>query len=175
MTGISSASEDVPNFVSYVNAFMREKTGPQAAWSSFALNKNVATDVHCDHHNLPGSPSYTITFGDFTGGGIWIHDENVEEHKRVMRRDPNGNELKGYVVSTQGTVHQFDGRKKHATEAWTGDRWCLTCFVTRGFRNFKADDKDRLRALRFPLRQRPDVQGRATGGSYGGQPSAWLP
>ena len=102
MTGISSASGDVPNFVSYVNAFMREKTGPQAAWSSFALNKNVATDVHCDHHNLPGSPSYTITFGDFTGGGIWIHDENVEEHKRVMRRDPNGNELKGYVVSTQG-------------------------------------------------------------------------
>ena len=52
----------------------------------------------------------------------------------------------------RGTVHQFDGRKKHATEAWTGDRWCLTCFVTRGFRNLKADDKDRLRALRFPLR-----------------------
>eukprot|EP00439_Symbiodinium_sp_Y106_P048767 s3116_g6.t1 len=55
MTGISSVSGELPNFVTYVNAFMRHRL------------ENVATDVHCDHHNLPNSMSYTITFGEFSG------------------------------------------------------------------------------------------------------------
>ncbi|CAE7621529.1 GIP [Symbiodinium sp. CCMP2592] len=152
MTGVSSASGEFPNFVTYVNAFMRSRLGSDVSWSSFALNKNVTTGVHSDYHNLPGRPNYTYTFGDFVGGELWVRDEHVGEGERVSRRDVKGNLLHGRNVDTKDKVYEFDARGQHATQPWKGDRWCLTCFVTRGYRNIRQEDKDRLRAMKFPLR-----------------------
>ncbi|CAE7724502.1 GIP [Symbiodinium sp. CCMP2592] len=153
MSGLSKFSEELPSFVSYVNAYVRERTGDDYGWCSFALNKNVATEVHCDHHNLNGVLNVTMSFGDFSGGELWIHDEDVRPEECVERRDPTGKVLRGRIVDTRWRPYFFDSKVKHATQPWSGDRWCLTCFTTRGFKEATTQQCDQLRALRFPLRK----------------------
>ena len=152
MTGLSKVSGELPHLISYINAYVRDRVGDEYGWCSFALNKNVATDVHCDHHNINHIPSITMTFGDFVGGGLWFHDESVGGESCVERRDPRGKVLRGRVVDTKWKPYFFDSKIKHATQPWSGDRWCLTCFTTRGFAEATTEQCDQLRALRFPLK-----------------------
>ncbi|CAE7800243.1 GIP, partial [Symbiodinium sp. KB8] len=88
--GISKDSCRYPKFVCYVNEVMkRQDSSKELGWSSFIITKNVATSIHRDSHNLAGSPIYTVSVGEFSGG------------------DP----VPGYTVSTHGTPHTLDPKR----------------------------------------------------------------
>ena len=158
MSGISNVSMSLPCTMKYINVFMRNKLGNDATWTSFALNRDIATDVHCDHNNLPGSISYTMSFGNFSGGELWCHDEETTPELCVLRHGPAGEALRGRLVVTKDVPVAFDARKKHATQEWEGTRWCLACFTTRSFKDLDRGDEELLLGMSFPVRGRTQAK-----------------
>ncbi|CAE7204839.1 RE1 [Symbiodinium microadriaticum] len=149
--GMARTAKLLPWTAKYINVFARSKfSGP---WSSSVLFRNTATQVHADVHNLAGSKVTSVTFGDFSGGELWIHEEGATEG--VSREAPDGTVLYGKVISTKEEPYTFDGKLRHATQPWTGERWMLSCFTTRGFIHADGPLRDVLRELRFPLRGLP--------------------
>ncbi|CAE7261754.1 RE1 [Symbiodinium natans] len=157
-TGISRDSRRLPWTTRYVNSFMRSKT--KGEWTSFVLFKNAATQIHSDVHNLPNSLVTTVTFGPFSGGELWIEGKSHEEGRNgcVVREDAQGNLHEGHLVRTRMKPVSFDGKTKHATQPWSGERWTLSCFATRGYSRGDVGLRDQLRDLRFPLRGLPVPQ-----------------
>ncbi|CAE7749525.1 GIP [Symbiodinium necroappetens] len=166
MKGLSRQSAEMPWVVKYMNSFMKAQGHGQ--WSSFVLFKNAATSVHADSHNLAGTTIKTVSFGPFTGGELWMSDPNRDPSipGTVWRKDTGGNEIPGYLVNTKHQVYTFDGKAKHATQPWVGERWALSLYTTRGYQESTATLRDQLRELRFPLRGLPllpEAHGQAPG------------
>ena len=146
--GIAKGSKILPWTNRFINSFARDKfKGP---WTSFVLFRDTATQVHADVHNLEGTLVTTVSFGDFSGGELWMQGDNGEEG--IYRESPDGNQLKGYLVPTKEKPYTFDGKNYHATQPWEGERWALSCFTTRGYPKATTMLRDELRELRFPLR-----------------------
>ncbi|OLP96499.1 Copia protein [Symbiodinium microadriaticum] len=155
MKGLSRQSSEMPWVVKYMNSFVKAQGHGQ--WSSFVLFKNAATSVHADSHNLAGTMIKTVSFGPFTGGELWMSDPNRDPSipGTVWRKDAAGNEIPGYLVNTKHQVYTFDGKAKHATQPWDGERWALSLYTTRGYQESTTTLRDQLRELRFPLRGLP--------------------
>eukprot|EP00439_Symbiodinium_sp_Y106_P077011 s874_g16.t1 len=154
--GISRDSARFPKFVSYVNEVMkRESQDKEVAWSSFIITKNVATSIHRDAHNLVGTPVYTVSLGSFSGGEVWVERDCNDDPLYLpveWRPDRDGEPTPGYLVSTKGLPYVLDPKRRHSTEPWEGDRWCVSCFTGRAYPDTEARLRDGLRELRFPLR-----------------------
>ena len=155
MVGVSNQSSQMPWTVKYVNSFMKSLGVTQ--WSSFVLFKNSATQVHADVHNMPNTDIKTVSFGPFLGGELWMHDEERahDDPGTMWRKDEQGKDLPGFNVDTKESVHSFSGKIKHATQPWSGERWALSCFTSRGYNQTSVAQRDQLRELRFGLRGLP--------------------
>ncbi|CAE7260851.1 unnamed protein product, partial [Symbiodinium sp. CCMP2456] len=131
MKGISRGSRELPWTVKFMNSFLKAQGYGQ--WTSFVLFKNAATNVHSDVHNMPDTTIKTVSFGNFSGGELWISDpeRDADVPGTTWRQDGDGKALPGYLVDTKEKVYVFDGKNKHATQPWTGERWALSCFTTR--------------------------------------------
>ncbi|CAE7357013.1 GIP [Symbiodinium sp. CCMP2592] len=154
--GVSRDSVRFPKFVSYVNEVMKRETkGRDLGWSSFIVTKDIATTIHRDAHNLFGTSVFTVTLGEFSEGGVWVERDCSDDplHLPVeWRPGPDGDPLPGYLVSTKNHPYVLDPKRRHSTEPWTGERWCVSCFTGRAFPDTDARLRDGLRELRFPLR-----------------------
>ena len=148
-TGITQATSSFPWLTRYINAFGREKV--DQGWSSWILGKNIKSNLHSDNHNQGNSTVTCVTFGDFSGGEMWIEDEDGT----IIKTDANGKNYSGKLVNTKEAPYVFDPKAKHCTEDWSGTRWTLIFFTPRGYSGCGPTDRDRLRDLRFPLRGLP--------------------
>ncbi|CAE7216452.1 RE2 [Symbiodinium sp. CCMP2456] len=108
--GISRGSRTLSWTTKFVNAFLRSKH--EGAWTSFVIFRNSATEVHADSHNLVGAKVSTVTFGDFSGGQLWIEDPNggPDLPDYVARADKTGKVRYGTLVDTREQVYSFDGK-----------------------------------------------------------------
>ena len=142
----------------YVNLFMRSKS--KGDWTSFVLFKNAATQIHSDVHNPPNSEVTAVTFRPFSEGELWMEGRSPDGGRDAcaVREDTQGNLHEGHLVRTRMNPVSFDGKTKHATQPWSGERWPLSCFATRGYRPGDVGLRDELRDLRFPLRGLPVPQ-----------------
>eukprot|EP00434_Breviolum_minutum_P039609 symbB.v1.2.035177.t2/scaffold4679.1/size42772/5 len=61
-----------PNLTKLLAKFIAEEQ-PDFRYTTVQLNKNYATKMHVDGNNH--GPSYIIGLGDYTGGEVWILDE----------------------------------------------------------------------------------------------------
>ncbi|CAE7227793.1 RE1 [Symbiodinium sp. CCMP2456] len=155
--GESLQTKAFPWTVKYINKAMRELSGDAwgktpPMWTSLIITKNVKMRVHKDAHNIPGSSVLTLTLGNFSGGNLWLESSPGDGNGETAIYDDHGQEIAGISISTKERPYVFDPKKKHATEQWEGDRWCISCFATRGASRASQDERDSLRALCFPLR-----------------------
>ena len=155
--GTSQQSEAFAWTEKYVNKAMREisegiwvDTPPM--WTSFIITKDVKTRIHKDAHNLKGSKVLTVTLGDFTGGNLWLKGHVPGRGSTPATYGEGEHALDGTSISTKEKPFVFDPKCRHATEPWNGNRWCVSCFTTRGISNADQIERDSLRALGFPLR-----------------------
>ncbi|CAE7270794.1 RE1 [Symbiodinium sp. KB8] len=130
MIGITKRTAKYPHVVKYINMFMRHQCDVQ--WSSFALQRDVCTSIHKDVHNDKAADSVTVTFGDFSGGRLWVMNQEGETSDVVWKQDPQGRSLPGRLVDTFEKPTVFSPHVPHATDDWQGERWCLTMYRTRG-------------------------------------------
>jgi len=79
------------------------------AWDGITVNDNYKSAEHTDKGNE--GLSYTVSFGDFTGGNLCINDGQIKEYDTRHR---------GYL---------FNGCKDvHWTGDWQGRRFCLVFY-----------------------------------------------
>ena len=132
--GVAKTAQRWPKTITYINRFMKHHGGNQ--WTSFVLLKNVKTKIHKDNHNTPGSMVTTMTFGDFSGGELWItaqgQSEKTTGSKIVRAKDRKGVKQPGYLVDTCEKPYDLDPKVEHATRPWKGDRWRLSFYSSRG-------------------------------------------
>ncbi|CAE7487110.1 GIP, partial [Symbiodinium necroappetens] len=158
--GLTKTCSTIPWVIKYINKFARHH-GVQG-WTSFSLTKNLLTNVHRDPNNLAGYDSVTTSFGNFSGGELWTHDDHQEDNKETVWR----NGLPGTTVTTRERLVAFDSREPHATQPWTGERWCLTWYTSRAVLKTTLEERDELRALGFPMNSLANTK-RSTGTSPG--------
>ena len=143
--GIAKTAARWPKSIEYINR------GKQ--WSSFMLAKNVKTKMHKDNNNAAGSAIWTVTFGDFQGGELWVATDGsrfMEDKSKIhWRRDGNGLRRPGVLVDTREKPFDLDPKTEHATQPWKGERWCLSFYVSRGVEHMDADERNHLKKLGF--------------------------
>ncbi|CAE7257022.1 GIP [Symbiodinium sp. CCMP2592] len=68
--GVTKTARELPWTIKYVNSFVRAQGVGE--WTSFAIFRNTATECHTDTHNMAGTQIKTVSFGEITGGELWI-------------------------------------------------------------------------------------------------------
>ena len=151
--GITKGTSMYPTVCQYFNAFFRSKG--YSGWSSFYLGKNIKTKVHVDCHNMRDTDSVTVSFGQFSGGRLWLADKdgNIPANDVVLKVDRTGKTLPGKYINTKEEPTVFDARKPHCTEDWSGTRWCLTMYTGRSLQNASNSLKQSLKSFGFPVAQ----------------------
>lgn len=121
---------------------------PLGTWSSICISHNETLKLHRDTSNEPGTSNYTITLGEFSGGGLLLE---CAAGDRTLHVDSLGKDLQFRLVRTKETPFEFDGRLWHATEPFIGNRWVVTAYTSQHLPNFSDADISSLRMWGFPL------------------------
>ena len=155
--GIIKKTYGLHQTTKYINAFMKYH-GAKGQWSSFQLCHNCHVGAHRDAHNLVGTKGWTISFGDFSGGRLWLeHDQQsevVDIDKSIEVKLSDGNPAKGKVLNTRENMISFCPKTRHAVEQWEGDRYSIVAYTTRGIQELSRTERDVLRTFGFPLGKR---------------------
>ncbi|OLP99804.1 hypothetical protein AK812_SmicGene17601 [Symbiodinium microadriaticum] len=153
--GLTRASKDNDAILRYLNNLDREHLGDEATWTSISVTRNIGVSVHRDSNNLKDSKNYTVTFGQDAGGDIWM-EEDVDENQVhgkgiVWKRDRTGAWVPGRYYNDKEHFIDFNPFRRHASEEWTGDRWCLTYHTVRGVAKIGGELKKYLGRAGFPV------------------------
>ena len=154
--GVAKTSSKFPVTIQYINNFMREKV--DLPWTSFVVLKNVMTNIHTDAHNATDSLTATVTFGQFDGGELWVEGSDEINQGRPAKKGKSGRKLPCTNVDTREKPYFLNPKRKHATQPWTGTRWCLSCYTARSEQQMDGDMKKSLGRLGFPLREVPQTR-----------------
>ena len=154
--GITTATKDQSDLVRYLNGFAKYHLGDQATWTSISVTKNVSSGLHRDSHNDRGSLNHCVTFGQTSGGGLWLEvrdpeEETVNEEGVHWRRDKTGAWVPGKHHDTHRNFIDFDPFLKHASLPWTGDRWGLVFHTVRQRDGGSSQVKKFLKNCGFPM------------------------
>ena len=155
--GIIKKTYEHSYVVRYINACMKFH-GAQGSWTALSCSYNSRVLVHRDQHNLAHSKSQTLSFGDYTGGRLWLEASpvaQVQEHGGHPCGhdliDKDGEKVNGFLVSTKERMFEFDPKHKHGVEEFEGERYSITCYTPRGAEHMSWQEKDVLRTFGFPV------------------------
>ena len=153
--GLTNRSRELPNFVSYINErlkFQGQGRLPEdASWTTFALGIDAGANPHRDVNNRSGSRNYLLGFGKYQHGEVWKQldfEPNTKVHWKVL---PNGERVPVSKMSIKNRMCELNPKMWHGSEDWTGTRYLLSAFTSRGFDDLNAGKIDELRKLKFPV------------------------
>ncbi|CAE7247758.1 RE1, partial [Symbiodinium sp. CCMP2592] len=131
--GVLNKTWRFPWVTRYANAWLKAQPNmSEATWTSLAFSVNTEARPHRDLHNLEGSANYLVTFGNHSGGEVWLRDPGEAASGELWRRKgPNGQSMLGSVKSTWHEIVSFDPKSWHATMRWSGRRVALAAYTTR--------------------------------------------
>ncbi|CAE7634004.1 RE2 [Symbiodinium sp. CCMP2592] len=157
--GITTRTKEQSAMARYINEFGKRHLGKGATWTSVTIAFNTETDVHHDFHNLKGTYNHAVSFGQESGGGLWIENKeinegNLEASTVKWRQDKAGRWMPGRVADNKEKFVTFDPFLKHATEPWVGGRWCLVYHSTRNYTKVNDVLHGYLKKCGFPLPRR---------------------
>ena len=147
IAGISRASDD-KEICATVNHFLRNRF-PGKTWTSITILCNPKMG-HRDLLNLKSHMNHAITLGSFSGGRVWVEDENGSFSAEVKLRTKTRS-----LMGTWHDIHDkpitFDARRFHQVEQHEGHMWALAAYVPQAFRWISDENVERLSSLNFPV------------------------
>ena len=146
--GVTAITRNCSHVAAYLIAFMTARYGEFEA-SSIAISHNELASPHRDF-NSPGTLNLTFGLGDYKGGELWVSDTRGTVPVPCKGDQTETPEL-GFLVDTRLRPFAFDGRIKHATTKWEGDRWVLTFYVVNHLESLNHASLQFLLRLGFPL------------------------
>ena len=139
----------------YFNSFMRHH-GARGQWSSIQLGYDCHIGQHRDAHNLQDSLNWSISFGNFTKGRLWLECTPLTEvgidggvFEETVLSD--GIRAQGYLHDNRHKMQSFSPKARHAVEQWSGVRCSIVAYTTRGIGEITRQERDVLRSAGFPL------------------------
>ena len=156
MQGISTNAKLYPEAAKYVNAFLKHHA-PKHTYSSFVISIDAFAPPHLDPHNAPESLNLTMSYGNFTGGEVWVSEEGLPQPKcdpvavGQWRVRKNEQEVRGHLYDSFEKPVYFSPKLLHATQGWKGERFSVTAFTSRGVPKLQPNDLNKLQLLNFPL------------------------
>ena len=148
ISGISRASSN-EKACAAVNHFLRNRF-PGKTWTSIAVLRNPKVGLHRDLLNLKGHPNHAITLGSFTGGRVWVEDENGDIPAEVQMKTKT-RALIGAWHDTHDKPITFDARRFHQVEPHEGEMWAMAAYTPQAFKWLNDENATRLSSLGFPL------------------------
>ncbi|CAE7031882.1 lkhA [Symbiodinium sp. CCMP2592] len=150
----SRATRLWPTLTKLLAKFIQQEQ-PDFRYTTMQLNKNYATKMHVDANNH--GPSFIIGLGDYTGGEVWIYDENgtVEMELPCALRGWShlrpGQKVPGRLEDCRNKWLKFDGNTPHMTMPYTGSRISIVYFTRKGWLTMLPETKDTLETSGFML------------------------
>ena len=154
--GVTNKTELFPCVTAYVNQWLRRNLPRGAQWTSFALSTNNRMPVHRDNHNDPSSINYVLGVGSYKGGELWVETPpGYTGPDACAQESINGRVLQGRKLPTLGQCVSFSPKAWHGTCEWTGDRYTVTAYVSRGGKIVEDDIRSELRFRGFGISEGP--------------------
>ena len=149
--GVTKSTQQHVELVRYINCCLLHRDR-ELRWSSISLNHNSAMHPHRDVNNLKGSCNIVVGLGDYESGGVWIQvDASAADAPGVKWLDVKGQRVPGVVHDCRHRIVKFSPDLFHQPMAWTGDRWTINAYSSRGILNITDDEFRDLSRLRFPI------------------------
>ena len=128
---LTHVTAELPQVCRDLNALFRFLF-PTAHWNTICVSRDCISHLHADTANVPGSPNLSLSLGPFTGGRLWLEDLHCM-HLGAPTSIPSGDSwLHGVAIDTHCRPLSFDGRIRHMTLPYQGERWALTAFTLPG-------------------------------------------
>ena len=128
---LTHVTAELPQICRDLNALFRFLF-PTAHWNTICVSRDCISHLHADTANVPGSPNLSLSLGPFTGGRLWLEDLHCM-HLGAPTSIPSGDSwLHGVAIDTRCRPISFDGRIRHMTLPFRGERWALTAFTLPG-------------------------------------------
>ena len=147
--GLTNATFQYRNVLCRLNSWL-SMLFPLGTWSSLCISHNELLKFHRDCTNEENTLNYTVTLGNFTGGGLLLESETGDHSHFVEELNRR---LNFCLVDTHHNPLAFDGNLWHGTAPFQGDRWVITAYTCRNLEKFRAEDITALRSWGFPLPQ----------------------
>ena len=129
--------------------FLRSRF-PGGTWTSLAVVLNPRIGLHRDILNMIGKPNHAIALGSFTGGRIWVEDDDgTSPEVRVTKR--NTQQLWGSWIDMHDEPVSFDARRFHKVEPHEGRMWAIAAYTPQAFACCSSENRDAATALGFPV------------------------
>ena len=141
--GLTHATFQYQHLLCRLNAWLT-MLFPLGTWSSICISHKL----HRDTSNEPGTLNYTVTLGDFKGGGLLLESSDGAKELYV---DALQKKLRFSVVDTKDSPLAFDGNLWHGTDAFQGNRWVVTAYTCKNLSALKPDEISSLVQWGFPL------------------------
>ena len=132
-----------------VNRFLKSRF-PQGAWASIAVLFNPHMGLHRDIQNMIGQPNHAIALGEFSGGRVWIEDDEGDS-TAWLEDKKGGRELRGRWLDMHDKPVSFDARRYHKVEPHEGSMWALAAYVPQAYARATEQHRQALREAGFPL------------------------
>ena len=152
--GNTSRTRTLPELCRLINATLKKHFPKDLKWTSFAVNHGTLMPIHRDVNNSDQHPNGSIGFGSYVGGELWVEGEGSVCGRigRISVKQGQGEvELKGMEYDVKGQPLVFSPKQWHGSCPWTGDRWVITVFVSRGWDHVSASEVEELKQLGFPV------------------------
>ncbi|CAE8609961.1 unnamed protein product [Polarella glacialis] len=156
---VSNETKARPNLTSFLARFIAQYF-PDFAYTTIQLNRNCAARLHVDSNNY--GPSCIIAVGDYTGGHLWVYDEEdgdceivLDQPLKGWRHLKVGCVLKGRCVSIKDRWHRFNGNFPHMVLPFEGHRTSLVYFASKDWPKMPLAETRRLAELGFTVPAAP--------------------
>ena len=152
--GITNNSTRYPETCAYLNAWMKQRC-PGLKFTSLCVNYDLRAPMHRDVNNAGHFPSVTVSFGQYSGGQLWVQKGGVDgsspEPRAAWRKSPLGGKLAGNLFETYHNPTWFRPKCWHRVEKYQGQRISLTAYMIRGVDGASAEHKQSVTSMGFPL------------------------
>ena len=138
-TGLREACAAVNHFLSRF---------PQGTWTSIAVLFNPRMGLHRDIQNMPGHSNHALALGDYTGGRVWIEDDEGDSTAWLDDKK-GGREL--WTCTTSPSASMLAAIISHKVEPHEGSMWALAAYVPQAYARATEQHREALREAGFPL------------------------
>ena len=148
--GVTKRTQKHPWLCKYVNEFISRSSPKGFTWTSFVFNFNGKARLHTDKYNQKESYNLTFSFGDYTGGALWIEGASQLGTAAVFK-DCDGKQHEGYDCITYRKPTLLHLSTKHGVQPYKGERPSIIAYSSGGYQKFNDSQKTTLRQSKFRL------------------------
>ena len=145
INGILKATHDFPLSTKALCKYVSSQF-PGLIFSSVAIIDGLQSSLHKDVRNHKDHPNCVCPLSRFSGGEVWVHDE-----EGAISMEHEGQMLMGKLLPVNKRACLFPASKLHCVLLWKGRRCVLVAFCTRDCQKLSDPEAKQLHELGFQL------------------------